>query len=492
MSNSGKIFEKDLYDIWVDQKFETELETLNGSEIAILDSGLQNSDISGPDFQNARIRIGNLTFVGDIEIDPDYRDWKSHGHHMNNKYNKVVLHASLSNKFNQPYVYTKDGRKVPSIKLSDFISSDQQKTLQKKNNRNNSNESSLRCDEVSNEVEFKVKRDLLTGFGTDRFKKKCSKLYSRLKELKFISELNLKEPVITYELNEEFHKRTFTHEDFKAKELWQQLFYEHVFEALGYSRNKSIMLKLAQSTDINFLNSLISSNNSVTQIEAALFGISGLLPEAEKLPDNQSSDYTKDIYEKWSSIKETYDGETYSETDWNFFRLRPQNFPTVRIAGGARFLNELLNGDLISVLIKKIKEIRNLNVLANSLRSVFVIKSDGFWQNHYVFDSKANSQIKYFVGAGRADEIVINVVIPFFAVYFDIFGDKEMGKKVFKLYSIYYQRTDNKIVRDVADGLNLGKLSKRTIFSQGMIELFRNYCSKEKCLECEIGKRVFN
>ncbi|MDZ7765499.1 MAG: hypothetical protein U5K00_13915 [Melioribacteraceae bacterium] len=67
-----------------------------------------------------------------------------------------------------------------------------------------------------------------------------------------------------------------------------------------------------------------------------------------------------------------------------------------------------------------------------------------------------------------------------------------MGKKVFKLYSIYYQRTDNKIVRDVADGLNLGKLSKRTIFSQGMIELFRNYCSKEKCLECEIGKRVFN
>ncbi len=491
MSSSGKIFEKDLYDIWTRQQFEYELQTIDGNEISILDAGLPNDDTGGPDFQNARIRIGNLTFVGDIEIDGDYRDWKSHGHHINNKYNKVVLHASISNKFNQPYVYTKDGRKIPSIKLAEFLSNEQLRTLEKKVKHDGKTESSLKCDEVSDEVEFKIKQKFVTDLGADRFKKKCKKFYNRLKELKYISDLNLKEPVIAYDLNEEFQKKNYTHDDYKEKELWLQLFYEHVFEALGYSKNKTIMLKLAQYANIQFLRELLKNDRSIIQLESALFGISGLLPDSEKLPNNKS-DYTKEVLERWEKIKEFYDGETFSEADWNFFRLRPQNFPTIRLAGGTRFINSLLNEDLISVLIKKIKEIRNLNVLANSLRSVFVIKSDGFWQDHYVFDNRSNVQIKYFVGAGRADEIVINVIIPFFAVYFDIFGNKEMSKKIFKLYSIYQQRSDNRVVRDVANGLHITKMSKRTIYAQGMIELFRNYCSKEKCLECEIGKRVFS
>lgn len=492
MSQSKRIFEKDLYDIWIEQKFTETLHTIDGNDIAILDSGLQNTDTGGPDFQNARVRIGNLVFVGDIEIDGDYRDWKSHGHHINNKYNKVILHASLHNKFNQPYVYSKDGRKIPSINLSEFIAGRVVETLEKEAEKDNHKPAStLKCDEVSNDVEYKIREKFVSELGAERFKKKCQKFYARLKELKYISDRKLKEPVISYDLTEDFENKEYTHEDFKERELWLQLFYEHVFEALGYSKNKSIMLKLARAADVNFLSSL-NGKNFKTSLESALFGISGLLPDAEKLPENQSSEYTKNIFNAWSTIKDSYDSETFSETDWNFFRLRPQNFPTVRIAGGAVFLNSLLKEDLIAVLIKKIKEIRKLNVLVNSLRSVFVIPSEGFWQDHYVFDSKSSTKIKYFVGAGRADEIVINVVLPFFAVYFEVFGNKEMAKKVFKLFSIYKQRSDNRIVRDVSEGIGLSNLSKRTIHAQGMIELFRNYCSKGKCLECEIGKIAFN
>ncbi len=186
------------------------------------------------------------------------------------------------------------------------------------------------------------------------------------------------------------------------------------------------------------------------------------------------------------------DGKKLSETECHIFRLRPQNFPTVRIAGGARILKELLHNNLIGIMSKKISEIHNLTVLINSLRSLFVIKSDGYWRDHYVFDQTASGEIKYFVGASRADEIVVNVIIPFYSVYFEIFGNGILSKKISSLYSIYEQRSENQIITEVAEALNLTDQVRRTVMSQGMIELFRNNCSKNKCLECEIGKVVFN
>ena len=490
MKQAEKVYEKELYTIWQNQKFESELETVDGLGVSILDAGVHNEDNAGPDFLNARIRIGNLTFVGDIEIDSDYRDWKQHGHNINNKFNKVILHAALNNKFNQPYVYTKDGRKVPSIILSEFVDDDDVSIIVNKFKAGN--EHTLKCGEISDGAEVLLKEKFIADLGIERFKKKCSKFYGRLKELKFIDDLRISEPVIKYDLSEEFEAKTYSHDDFNDRALWQQLLYEFIFEALGYSKNKSNMLKLAQSANIKFIKKFENRSNFLEMIESSLFNIAGLMPDKEKLPESQSSEYTKALYTNWDEIKEVYDGETYDDAEWNYMKLRPQNFPTIRIVGGARFLIELLNNDLISVMIKKIDEIRNLTVLINSLRSLFVIKSDGFWQSHYVFNNKSNEQIKYFVGASRADEIVINVVLPFFAVYFDVFGNQELSKKVFKLYSIYQQRTDNRIVRDVADALRMREQAKKTVYMQGMIELFRNYCSKGKCLDCEIGKAIFN
>lgn len=493
MKHSDKIYEKELYSVWQNQNFESELETIDGSGITILDTGILNEDNAGPDFTNARIRIGNLTFVGDIEIDNDYRDWKLHGHNINNKFNKVILHASLTNKFNQPYVYTKDGRKVPSIKLSDYLDDSFVSKMENKVDRNRANhEDCLKCYEMNDNVDIKIKEKFIAGLGVERFKKKCNKFYNRLKELKYIDDMQLNEPVIKYELSKDFQTKKYTHSDFNNRELWQQLLYEFIFEALGYSKNKSNMLKLAQSANIKFLDKINDEKNFLELAESALFNISGLMPDVEKLPGNQSSDYTKSLYTNWQKLKEIYDGETFDETDWNFLKLRPQNFPTVRIAGGSRFLLQLIYHDLISTMIKKLDEIRNLTVLINSLRSLFVIKSDGFWQKHYVFDKPAKENIKYFIGASRADEIVINVLLPYFAVYFEVFGKEELSKKVFKLYNIYKQRSDNRIVREVAETLQMKEQAKRTVYMQGMIELFRNYCSKGKCLECEIGKIVFN
>jgi len=151
----------------------------------------------------------------------------------------------------------------------------------------------------------------------------------------------------------------------------------------------------------------------------------------------------------------------------------------------------ILKENMIGNIIKKIEEIRSTKVLISSLRSLMIVKARGFWKTHYVFDQSAKQEIKYFVGISRADEIIINVVIPFFMVYFDVFGNKVLSKKVLSIYNSYDQRFSNRIIEDVAQSIQTPDLLKKSIYAQGMIQLFRSYCSKDKCLQCRIGKVVF-
>lgn len=490
MIDKSKVYEEKLYDIWKSQSFNSDLKTVTGDDVTVLDCGVMNEDTAGPDFKNARIRIGNLVYVGDIEIDCDYQHWKAHGHNIDNKHNKVILHASYLNTHNQQYVYTKDGRRVPTVCLSRFVNTDMFQGL-KQTLKTSDKSNSLKCAHTTADVEYKIKKEFISQLGFERFKKKCDRVYNRLKELAFLKQLKINEPIIRYDLKPEFDEKKFNNEDFRDKSIWEQLLFEMVFEALGYSQNKSIMLKLAQSVRIDFLKDLSNEKDFLVNSESALFNIGGIGPKLDDASKAQSEYITK-IEEAWESIKKSYDGKTFDETDWHFYKLRPQNFPTVRIAGGTRFLKSLLYENLLSDITKKFIEIRNLNILANSLRSLFVIKSDGYWRKHYIFEKSTKEPIKYFVGAGRADEIVVNVVLPYFSVYFDMFSKGDLAKKVVKTYNVYVQRSDNKIVREVADALDTPEFLKKTVMTQGMLELFRNFCSKKRCLECEIGKTVFN
>ena len=130
--------------------------------------------------------------------------------------------------------------------------------------------------------------------------------------------------------------------------------------------------------------------------------------------------------------------------------------------------------------------------MINSIRTMIVLKSKGYWKDHYILGKESKEGVKYFIGSSRADEIMINVILPFFAVYYDVFGKQELAKKVVKTYSIYPQKSDNKIVREVAEGLSNTDYLKKTVLTQGLLELYRNYCSKKKCLDCEIGVTIFS
>ena len=254
MFKIGKVPEKLLYEIWNSKNFETQFKTVDNQIIEITDTGENNKDYAGPDFFNSRIKIGNITYHGDVEIDIWHSDWKSHGHYLDKKYNKVILHIVLSKERFRPYVCTQDGRKINSICLIDFINDTYQSSLRNAIESERANRGFVMpCTELNEDISFQDKLKLLTDLGIERFKQKEKKIFERLKEMVYLKEMNIREPIVRYDFGEEFQNKKFTPDEFNDPLLWQQLIYEMIFEALGYSKNKDNMLKLAKAVNLDFL-----------------------------------------------------------------------------------------------------------------------------------------------------------------------------------------------------------------------------------------------
>lgn len=490
MKNNSRIPEELIYKIWEEKQFDKILRTSDGIEIEVLDSGSRNSDKAGPDFHNARARIGNITFTGDVEIDLFYSDWRSHGHHLNQRYNKTILHITLDDNSHAGYVITQSGRHVPSISLNKYLSQSLKQIILKEIAELSEDEFKMPCVELVDEVDNELKQKFIKQLGLIRYRKKCDRFLNRLKELIVLNEVRISEPRINHDFHKEISERKFHSTDFENAEIWQQLLYEEIFEALGYSKNKDIMMKLSHAIDINFFRK-ISSENFIDGAESALFFVSGLIPPLNKMEDEQTTEYVRKLYENWDKIKSFYDGEYFNKTNWHFFKLRPQNFPTVRLAAGARLLERILHKNLFSRIINSITTIKYFPKLISKLRDYLIVKGDGYWAKHYNFGKEVRSEIKYFIGLGRADETIVNIILPILTIYFEVFDKRKLAEKVLALYVQFSQKESNHLVDEVSKVLNLSDKKLQSVYYQGMIELFRNYCIKQNCLECEIGKQAF-
>jgi hypothetical protein len=126
------------------------------------------------------------------------------------------------------------------------------------------------------------------------------------------------------------------------------------------------------------------------------------------------------------------------------------------------------------------------------LRNFIITEGQGYWATFYNFDKLSNEKLNYFIGISRADEIIVNVLFPLLSLYFEIFENKNASRKLKEMLINYTQHGTNRLVEQVGYTLGLTNASRRSINYQAMIELFRNYCVKERCLECYIGKKVFN
>jgi hypothetical protein len=492
MKKEVKIHEKFLYEIWKKQEFGQSLLTSNGDHIQVIDPGVENTELGGPDFSNARIRVGNITYNGDIEIDNSIYDWKGHGHDLNARFNKVILHVVVKGSHDKDFVLTRDGRKVHSVSIGRFLSEDLKNNIKdaivsERKNRLNK----IRCLDLNSGISDKQKLDYIYHLGITRFKNKCIKVYDRLKEISYLREMNIKEPVIRYDLDENFYNKKFTPDDFNSEDIWLQVVYELVFEALGYSNNKEIMNKLARSAGIPFIRKYENESDYSFLIEAALMKISGLLPSLHSFEEEETSEYVRQIVSAWNRIKHDYDNMYFKSSQWHFDKNRPQNFPTIRIAGGARLLYRFTKEDLMKKIIQAFNEQEN-DTVSRFVRNAFIVKAEGYWKYHYVFDKKSPEKSKFFVGYSRIDEMYTNIILPVLAVYFEIFEKRENLARVFNLYSKYRHTAENSIVNQISSALTLHDAGKRSVLYQGMLELFRSYCSKELCLECKLGQMIYN
>jgi hypothetical protein len=490
LKTKSKFPEDIIYKIWEDKRFNLPLSTAEGLPIDILDSGVRNNEAAGPDYQHARIKIGNITFTGDVEIDTAHSDWKSHGHNINERYNKVILHVVLSDDSSYPFVITQNGRKVPTLSIEKHLSSSIKKNISKDLVEiNQSSQIKMPCSELNDKLPRKDKLQLVKNLGLVRFKNKCENDIERLKEIILLKQLKIKEPKVYHDFHKEVTSRAFSQSEFEQKQIWEKLLYEQIFEALGYSKNKDSMLKLSRYAEIENIYKIENLNSE--KIESILFHISGLFPEVTEIADERTSEYVRSCIDIWNNAKMNFDSGIMNKNEWNFFKLRPQNFPTLRIAAGARILKKLVTADLFNNLTTVFEQFSDTNKIINKLRNTIIIKSDGYWANYYTFNKPSKSKLNYFIGVGRADEIVVNIVLPLFSVYFEMMNQAEISKKVLNVFLNYYQKESNHLVDQVNENLGFKNEKFRSVYYQGMIELFRNYCIKDRCLQCEIGKKVF-
>lgn len=490
MNNLNKIKEKFLYEIWENKKFKNDhLFTITGEPIEILHIGEKNNGGDGPDYKNARISIGGIKYVGDIEIDTNLSDWVNHGHNKNEKYNRVILHVFFNKDVREFKPKTSSGRQITSLNLSDFLSENLRTTIRETISLEKDHRvKGIPCQYHELQTTTDKKLTFLRELGIKRFEKKCNRMYERLKEIYYENTLrnSLKEPSMRYTPSEEFYNREFKPSDFRNEKLWQQLFYEMVFEALGYSKNKDIFRKLALEVDLDFVASNISKENFIEEAEYMYLYVSGLVPKLNEVSDEEVKEYIRNIISYWQKIKPNYHSALLEGSKWHFFQIKPQNFPTIRIAGGVRLLYELLHNNLLGRIMSAFEKIDNSPQMVKALISLIVVPADGFWKNYYHFNKKSKTPFRYFIGASRAEEIVVNVILPFIKILSDIFGKKKNSLKVMAVYKTMLQTTDNQIAIDIAKALQLPEIWHQSVFYQGLIELFREYCSKKKCPVCEL------
>jgi hypothetical protein len=499
------ISEYSLRQIWKRQVFHSlNLLTLDRKEIKIISPGVSNPN-GGPDFLDARVKIGEITFAGDVELHRRFGDWRQHSHHTDPKYNRVILHVVLYADKNQANSRTKSKRDIPTLVLEPYLTEDTFRVIQTSTlNGKMGDYRQLRCSSLSSNIAVETIQGWLKKLSVERIEYMVRRFEERLKSLVQTQKIGVTEPAAMYgeipfevkpEEMPDFSERYSLH-DFTDVHIWEQLLYEFIMEGLGYSKNQSPFLRLARNVDLKYLKHLDntkSEEDKKLMYEAVLFGVAGLLPSSSSIKTKESKTHVRKLKEVWKAYKDTYKGELLNEAEWQFFRLRPENFPTRRIAGVASLIEQIVAGNVFKSIIQVIQtdSINNTEKL-KKLFSFLTIKANGFWENHFTFAEPASKPMKLLVGKERAIELIINVIIPMALLYARIFKKSNVRKNALSLFENIKSSKSNSVLKIIDEQLvkNRFKLDSAALY-QGAVQLYKFYCVEKRCLECEVGKIVF-
>jgi len=417
-----------LHYVWKFRLFDrADLRTNSGEELEVYSAGLHNSD-SGPDFQNARIRIGDTVWAGNVEVHLSSSDWKKHGHTTDNAYDNVILHVVYRD--DEPLILA-DGRHVPTLELQNRIPAD---LYNRYHTLIFGNQTIIPCEANIGSVDELTLHNWLTRVLVERLEKRSAAV---------ITALN------------------------KNRGDWEETFYQFLAANFGFKTNALPFELLAKSLPQTIL---AKHKNNPMQIEALIFGQAGFLK------DDMADEYPQKLKKEYEFLQKKYQLIPVENHLWKFMRLRPQNFPTIRLAQFAALV--VRSNHLFSKLLE-IKDVKGLRDLFTE------IKVNQYWENHYRFDAESAPSAKN-LGQASIDVLLLNTLALFLFSYGRHNQIQHYINRSLQLLE-YLPGEKNKIVEDFTI---LGVKIKTAFESQALLELKNNYCNYKKCLNCGIGNKI--
>jgi hypothetical protein len=414
-----------LHYLWQFQYFDKhELQTTSGDPIQIFHSGIRNTH-AGPDFNNARMKIGNMEWIGSAEIHVQASGWMDHKHDRDPSYENVVLHVVWNN--DTPIRRT-DGSLLPTLELSGRVDEkfflDYQRLV--------SNPESIPCAPYFPKVNDITRLSMMERVLMDRLENKSSRIFEIL------------------------HKN---HND------WQETYYQVLARSFGFKVNADPFQQLAQLLPYKVLR---KHSDKLVHVEALLFGQAGFLE------DQSEDEYYALLRREYNLLRQKYSlsDRRLNKSQWKFLRLRPANFPTIRLAEFAALMYTRPN--LFSHLLEA--------ETFDELFALFSVEHSSYWTNHYTFVREAREPVS-FMGSASISMVIINTVVPLLVAY----GKSRDDQRYIDRAVSILQQTPPESNSIVTEWKSIGMKSRTAFDSQALIELQNNYCMKRRCLDCTIG-----
>ncbi|WP_243739413.1 DUF2851 family protein [Flavicella sediminum] len=420
------IKEEFLHYVWKYKLFDFQnLIGCNGEKIKPIQLGMHNED-SGPDFLNARLEINGLIWAGTVEMHLKSSDWYAHHHEVDDNYNAVILHVVWE--YDVP-VLRSNGDEIVTLVLKSFVHENSLKNylalLYKK-------EQWILCEKDVQHISSLFLNSWLTRLYFERLETKSKQILDLLQA---------------------------------SANDWEAVLFVLMAKCFGMKLNGQAFLNLARSFEFKVFRKQQTLTNG---LEVLLFGQAGFLnSEMEDV-------YGKELKKEFDFIKHKYKLVPIFYGQFSFFRLRPANFPTIRISQLAQIYQQHQN------LFSKIQ---SLNAITDYYE-LFDLKTSSYWETHYTF-GKISSKKSKKISKAFVDLLLINTIIPVMYTYQKIKGSHEF-EKLEKLVQLI-KPEKNTIIS------NFNKLeivAKNAMDSQALIQLKNEYCKPKKCLHCAIGLQL--
>ena len=397
-----------------------ELKSTLGKTIEIIDPGLYNKD-SGPDFFNAKIKIDGILWVGNVEIHQNTSDWYKHGHHKNPIYDSIILHVAENV---DGELLRSDGGIIPQIQLQcpDNVINHYKELI--------INDCYPPCYKIIPSLSSFFIHNWMNALQIERLEEKSNLILERWK---------------------------------KCEKNWEKTFFVTLARNYGFGINGEIFERWSSHVS---LNATAKYRNDLFKIEAIFFGQAGLLDE--KICDT----YYQKLQKEYQYLSYVFDLKKMETHLWRFMRLRPTNFPYIRIAQLAWIYYERQG------LFSKLMECCTLSDIYNCLNT----QTSEYWETHYIFGKESPKCTKH-MSKNSQNLIIINTITPLLFTYGKHSCNEELCQRALTLMDRL--KAENNYITRMWN--QCGLEIKNAGDSQALIQLKKEYCDKKKCLYCRIG-----